>query len=121
MENTELNLIPEEEIEKPKFYYDTTFEAKEEVPIHDEYDRQIGTETVVKGRILKRVWIDEEEIKKVYRAKRTTLLSAFDKWEKAVLRGREQDDYIIMSWYRDLLELKESAFENIPTKIEYYL
>lgn len=104
-----------------KFYYNTTFEAKEEVPIYDDYNRQVGTETVVKGRILKRVWTDEEELKKEYRAKRNSLLSAFDKWEKAVLRGREQDDYYIMSWYRDLLDLKNSAFENIPARIKYYM
>lgn len=62
-----------------------------------------------------------EELKDHLRAKRGSLLTAFDKWEKAVLRGREQDDYMIMSWYRDLLDLKDSAFENVPEKIKYYL
>lgn len=63
----------------------------------------------------------EEELKDIKRSKRVHLLEAFDKWEKAVLRGREQDDYSIMSWYNDLKDLQDSAFENIPARIEYYL
>jgi hypothetical protein len=57
------------------------------------------------------------------RAKRKALLGAFDKWEKAVLRNREQDDAFVMSWYYQLLDLDESAFEeiNIPLRIKYYL
>lgn len=62
-----------------------------------------------------------EELKNMLRAKRKPLLDAFDKWEKAVLRGREQDDYVIMSWYTDLKALKESAFAIIPERIKYYL
>lgn len=63
----------------------------------------------------------KEELKNILRSKREKLLSAFDKWEKAVLRGREQDDYVIMSWYNSLLNLDENAFKNIPKRIEYYL
>lgn len=63
----------------------------------------------------------EEELKEQLRTKRTPLLNAFDKWEKAVLRGREQDDYAIMAWYQSLLNLNETAFENIPERIKYYL
>lgn len=55
------------------------------------------------------------------RNKRETLLEAFDKWEKAVLRGREEDDAEIMAWYNDLLELKEKAFNQIPARVKYYL
>lgn len=56
------------------------------------------------------------------REKRKPLLNeGFDKWEKAVLRRREADDPIIMAWYQDLKDLKESAFENIPERIKYYL
>lgn len=123
MENNELNLIPEErEIEKPKFHYEPTFEATEQVPVYDEDGNQTGTETHVTGRILKKVWTDEEALKNMLRAKRKPLLEAFDKWEKAVLRNREIDDYTITTiWYKDLLDLKETAFENVPEKIKYYL
>lgn len=62
----------------------------------------------------------EEELKDRLRYKRVSLLDAFDKWEKAVLRGREQDDYSIMVWYQDLLDLKENSFNNIPSRIQYY-
>lgn len=65
MENNELNLIFEEEVEKPKFHYETTYEAVEQIPVYDEEGKQTGTETKVKGRILKKVWSDEavEELK----------------------------------------------------------
>ena len=78
--------------------------------------------SVVDGRVMAEYPIlTEEAFKDIQRAKRTPLLNAFDKWEKAVLRGREQDDYVIMSWYHDLLNLTETAFENIPLRIKYYL
>lgn len=64
MENSELNIIPEVEIEQPKFHYEPTFEATEQVPVYDKDGNQTGTETRVTGRILKKVWTDEEEIKK---------------------------------------------------------
>lgn len=67
----------------------------------------------------------EEEIetnrKNRLRNKRVGLLSAFDKWEKAVLRERETDDAAIMAWYKDLLDLKQSAFDNIPERVQYYI
>lgn len=55
------------------------------------------------------------------RLQREPLLEAFDKWEKAVLRNREQDSVVIMGWYQDILDLIPSAFENIPERIKYYL
>lgn len=55
------------------------------------------------------------------RVKREPLLIAFDKWEKAVIRGREEDSAEIMQWYQDLLDLVESAFENVPDRINYYM
>ena len=55
------------------------------------------------------------------RAKREILLEAFDKWEKAVLRGRETEDESIMTWYSDLLDLKQKAFASIPDAVKYYL
>lgn len=55
------------------------------------------------------------------RGNRVKLLEAFDKWEKAVLRGRAEDDAEIMNWYRDILDLKAEAFENVPEAVRYYL
>ena len=37
------------------------------------------------------------------------------------MREREQDDEMVMSWYRNLLDLQESAFADIPERIKYYL
>lgn len=62
-----------------------------------------------------------EELLTIKRNDRAILLSAFDKWEKAVLRGREADDENIMQWYRKLLDLDESAFEDIPARVKYFL
>lgn len=62
-----------------------------------------------------------EEVLERLRFKRKPLLIAFDKWEKAVIRGREEDSAKIMSWYYDLLDLKENAFTNIPERIKYYM
>ncbi len=63
----------------------------------------------------------EEERKNILRTKRKILLNAFDKWEKAVLRGRESDDDVIMDWYHNLLDLEESAFDNVPEKVKYFV
>lgn len=57
----------------------------------------------------------------ILRTKRAKLLTAFDKWEKAVLRGRETDSAAVIQWYKDLLDLKENAFAYIPIRVAYYL
>lgn len=86
-------------------------EAKEE---YDEYeDIQIYVPYTVEEL--------EARKKDKLRARRVALLAAFDKWEKAVLRGREEDDAVIMQWYQDLLDLEETAFENVPERVRYYL
>lgn len=61
--------------------------------------------------------------KNILRGKRYNLLLAFDKWEKAVLRGRKEDSAIVMNWYQQLLDLNAKAFEeeSIPSEIQYYL
>lgn len=63
----------------------------------------------------------EEEKLSYLRSERATLLNAFDKWEKAVLRGRQTDDENVMIWYNKLLNLEQDAFENIPEAVRYYL
>lgn len=68
-----------------------------------------------------RLIYSNEKVLERLRFKRKPLLIAFDKWEKAVIRGREEDSAKIMSWYYDLLDLKENAFTNIPERIKYYM
>lgn len=63
----------------------------------------------------------EEELTAQKRGRRVPLLEAFDKWEKAVLRGREADDADVMEWYLELLDLEDNAFENVPERVRYYL
>ena len=55
------------------------------------------------------------------RQARRKLLTAFDVWEKAVIRGRETDSAVVMAWYKDLLDLKTSAFTNIPVAIKKHM
>lgn len=66
--------------------------------------------------------LDKREIAQL-RGRRAILLTAFDKWEKAVLRGREEDSADVMEWYQKLLDLDETAFTdaNIPERVKYYL
>ena len=68
-----------------------------------------------------KIILEQEAYANGLRAKRKSLLEAFDLWEKAVLRGRATEDNIIMQWYYDLLDLKEEALDNVPEKIKYYL
>lgn len=61
------------------------------------------------------------------RNKRNSLLEAFDKYKTNVNYGivveDEETRAKIVSWYSDLLNLVETAFEedNIPSEIKYYL
>lgn len=72
------------------------------------------------GEPVSYVLTEEEELEQK-RADRIPLLLAFDKWEKAVLRGRETDSIDIMNWYQSLLDLKDDAFIQIPDRVQYYL
>ena len=62
-----------------------------------------------------------------FRVLRTALLEAFDKYKSNVNYGILSEDnetkIKIISWYNDLLNLVESAFEdnNIPSEIKHYL
>ncbi len=99
-----------------------TYEIEEEVE-----ELCNGSYGIVNGKI---VWLgltkeqinkQQEEKLEQLRQQRKPLLEAFDKWEKAVLRGREEDNQEIMNWYQCLLDLSEDAFEKVPDVIEYYL
>ena len=69
----------------------------------------------------------EEQKHNKLRTERTKLLIAFDKYKTNVNYGIVVEDdetrARIVSWYSDLLNLVESAFEeeNIPSEIKYYL
>lgn len=65
--------------------------------------------------------LSKERTEELLREDRQPLLMAFDKWEKAVLRGREKDDLKIMTWYYLILDLDITAINNVPERIKYYL
>ncbi len=97
MENNELNLIPEVEIEKPKFHFEATETYTKTVPVYDEEGKQIGTKEEVTGRILKKVWDDPVELKKQQdaecsRALKAELAKIKEDIEQEVF-GLVRDDY----------------------------
>ena len=81
--------------------------------------------TVQNNQVIFSYQLDEARLLRIeqnkLRQKRKPLLEAFDRWEKAVLRGREADSSSVMSWYKSLLNLEETAFENIPLAVQYYV
>src|SRR5690554_655980 len=71
-----------------------------------------------------------ESAKTAFRAYRSYAFRfGFDIWEKAVLRGREEDSEDIMNWYQDMLDFPELITKNttkedypeVPQEIKYYL
>ena len=68
---------------------------------------------------------NEETKKNFLRNKRKPILIAFDAYKSSVAFGTEvetpeQHEEIVL-WYDDLKKLKESAFENIPERVAYYI
>lgn len=56
--------------------------------------------------------ITKEQRQEHFRNYRRQVFEAFDKWEKAVLKGREQDDNIIMTWFQEMLDYPEIMTES---------
>lgn len=66
-----------------------------------------------------------EELLNIKREKREALLEAFDKYKTNVSYGvkaeTNEKKAEILEWYRQLLDLIDSAFDQIPNEIKYYL
>lgn len=67
------------------------------------------------------IFKNEDERLKILRKSRKPLLDAFDKWEKAVLRGRENESLEVMTWFHLIKSLDENALNNVPERVKYYL
>lgn len=71
--------------------------------------------------------VSVEAKERILRNKRSLLLKAFDTYKTNVVYGieteTEERKEIILTWYRNILDLVESAFEDsaIPAEIKYYL
>lgn len=53
------------------------------------------------------------EVKKdLFRARRESQFKKFDIWEKAVLRGREEDSAEVIRWFNEMLTFTDSIDEN---------
>lgn len=57
------------------------------------------------------------------RAERINMLRAFDIYKTNVIYGIEEETHKeeILAWYKDILDLKEKAFNNIPEQIKKYI
>jgi hypothetical protein len=68
---------------------------------------------------------EEEHILKTKRLIREPLLSAFDIYKSNVYYGvieeSEEEKAVVLTWYKDLCDLKESAISNVPQKILKYV
>ena len=66
-----------------------------------------------------------EEQRNVLRQLRKPLLEAMDIYDKNVSKGRITESIdqkrIVDSWYKSILDLEESAFDNVPEVIKQYL
>ena len=69
--------------------------------------------------------VNPEAEKNQLRRQRKPLLEAFDKYKTNVLYGviteSKSQHTTVMHWYYSLLDLKTSAFSNIPDVIKYYV
>lgn len=71
----------------------------------------------------------EEELQErklmALRLRRATLLTALDKYKNNVMYGieaeSEETHAAMLAWRQSLLDLDESAFEDIPERVQYYL
>lgn len=116
MENNGLGLMPEQmKVEKPKFYYEPTFEATEQIPVYDADGNQTGAETRVTGRILKKVWTDEEEIKNDLRRLRNSecfpIINRGQLWYDTLTEPQKID---LKDWYNAWLNV--TITKSVPSK-----
>lgn len=92
-------------------------EDKPDIPAKEAYDEYEDIQVYV--------LYNAEQLNNMLRAKRASILNAFDTYKSNVEYGIEKETETehnnIIAWYKDLLDLKESAFENIPERIKYYL
>lgn len=67
----------------------------------------------------------EERRLKALRERREPIIIAFDKYKTNVEYGIESESTeqhaAMLAWYQDLLDLEETAFENVPERVRYYL
>ena len=110
----------EEELAKPPYNYKT-------IEINDRYKDCVSSDfnDDLTFNAYKYNERKQEDKKEELRLKRKPLLIAFDKYKSNVTYGvefeSEEQREKIINWYKNLLELDASSFENIPDRIKYYL
>ena len=113
---------------------DTTIEEDVFEEVINEETNEV--EKVKKGTIQKTIkhpilvaYDNSKEVEKVrlnkLRSQREPLLKAFDVYKSNVYYGieeeTEEEHKEVVSWYKDLLDLKDNAFTNIPERVNRYL
>ena len=68
--------------------------------------------------------LPQEACKNAKRQLRKPLLSALDIYDKNVSKGRveetKEQKKAVDEWYKDICDLKDEAFKNIPPAVEKY-
>lgn len=61
----------------------------------------------------------------IKRQERTPIMEAFDIYKSNVYYGiiaeTETEHNTIVTWYRDLCDLKQTAFDNVPNAVKKYI
>lgn len=74
------------------------------------------------GRLAER--LPQEAFKNAKRQLRKPLLNALDIYDKNVSKGRvaetDEQKQTVDEWYRDICDLKDKAFMNIPLEVKKY-
>ncbi len=127
-------------IEDKQFFTITNFEytpKENEIEVDNDTYNEIkekrknhykATIEVVNGKLKVSYTLNEAKKKEAelnkLRSKREPLLRAFDIYKTNLSYGifseSEVDHNLIVNWYKDLLDLKESAFDNVPLLISKY-
>lgn len=65
--------------------------------------------------------MNKKEIEQIkFRHYRRSVFKRFDLWEKAVIRGREEDSEEVMNWFQEMLDFpdlitEDTTFVDYPT------
>ena len=108
-------------------YFDTTsFMAKKTDLVHEVITENLEFYNIVNGELALdtqslKLFNDEVFENELRAYRNEILLPAFDKWEKAILMGREVSKPEVYEWYEAILDLKVEAINSIPKEILYFI
>lgn len=128
-----VHTLPEQKEQKEEWHYETIAEykngGKDVKKIIDKPFQPYLPEREEQEQIQVYVPYTDEELfdlkQNNLRFQRQEILLAFDKYKTNVVYGivqeSEEEKTAIFNWYKQILDLEEQAFNNIPKAIIYYM